>query len=129
MAERDLSRIAGQEVQAEGDQHVDEQAGHDVEQVVVGHDRKRREEGGDSHEERDLESFEPHGRHLDQTFLIGTAPNRPLGLTTRTRMSRMYVETCLIPALKKYPERFSRTPRSMPPMIAPGMLPNPPRMA
>ena len=36
-----------------------------------------------------------------QTFRTGAAPNRPLGLTTRTTMSKMYVETCLIPALKK----------------------------
>ena len=36
MAERDLAGIAGQQIQAERHQHVDEQAGHDVEDVVVG---------------------------------------------------------------------------------------------
>src|SRR6266545_6929315 len=63
------------------------------------------------------------------TFFMVMAPNRPLGFTINTRMRRIYVETCLIPALKKYPERFSRTPNSMPPTMAPGMLPKPPRIA
>src|SRR5437773_1096568 len=101
VTERDLSGIAGQQIQAERHQHVDEQARHDVEDVVVRDARKRQQSSGDRDEKRTLEPPEPVRPHPDQTFRTGAAPNNPLGLTTRTRMSRMYVETCLIPALKK----------------------------
>ena len=97
MPEGHLAGVSGEEVQPQRHQHVDEEAGHHVNDVVVGKIRKGQQRDHDRGQEQDLE----WSNLIDQTFLVGVAPNRPLGLTTRTRINRMYVETCLIPALKK----------------------------
>ena len=87
--ERDLAGIADQEIQAERHQHVDEETGHDVEDVVVGEARQREQCRHHRDEEQRTEPCGLSGSRGHQTFLIGTAPNRPLGRKTRTAMSRM----------------------------------------
>src|SRR5262249_58174431 len=101
VTEGDLTRVAGQEVEAERHQHVDEEPGHHVEDVIVHDAREQQQACAQRDEEGDPEALQPRAGHRGYTFRTGAAPNRPLGRTTRTRISRMYVETCLMPALKK----------------------------
>src|SRR5947208_16890114 len=71
---------------------------------------------------------EPRGnRH--QTFSTSGRPSRPVGQNTSTRTSTTKTETSLY-STEKYPDqKASISPIRMPPSIAPGNDPMPPRTA
>src|SRR5205085_12018100 len=105
------------------------------------HQRQGEQDRNQCCEDGVLEERDPKGRRLScaidgepsgsrhQTFSTSGRPRRPVGQKTRTRMSTTKTETSLY-STEKYPDqKASISPIRMPPSIAPGSDPMPPRTA
>src|SRR5262245_34662967 len=125
VAERELTGVAIDQVQAHGQDNVDADADRDVEEIRV--DVPRLERGQQAQTNRPAK--DPLGARDHQTFSTSSLPSNPAGRNSRIRINTAnaiasrYVDQP-VPATN-----VSTTPRIKAPRAAPGMFPMPPKTA